>query len=41
MPPQQGDRLLDLFDGALNFRPHDKLLLAGAMARSLRNVKGS
>jgi hypothetical protein len=31
MPPQQGDGLLDLFDGAFGFRAHGKLVWAAVI----------
>jgi hypothetical protein len=36
MPPQQGDGLLDLFDGAFGFGAHGVLVLAGGDIGSVR-----
>jgi hypothetical protein len=39
MPPQQGERLLDLFDGTLSFRAHDVPALANDMVAGAPLVK--
>jgi hypothetical protein len=41
MPPQQGERLLDLFDGTLSFRAHDTSCLANDMVAGAPLVKGN